>query len=135
MDTDLETTGHNITQTSSSNKWQEPSASKKSSVTPSAKKIKLNPKLPLFTSDEESSKNPTEAPSKDKDGALINVKPISDDESKNSDNSSYSDEESEKSKHSSPKSATRTISLCDIMNGMLEDTTFQSFIIQHSSSH
>jgi hypothetical protein len=67
----------NITRTSSSNKRPESSASKKgskkSSVTPSAKKSKLNPKLSLFTSDEESSIDPTDAPSKDKDGALITV--------------------------------------------------------------
>jgi hypothetical protein len=121
----------NITRTSSSNKQQESSASKKSSVTPSAKKSKLNPKPPLFTSDEDSSKYPTEAPSKDKDGALINGKSTSNDESKkpddisssdkesrNSNDSSSSDEESEKSDHSSPK----LISLRDIMNVILPDS-------------
>jgi hypothetical protein len=113
---------HNVTRTSSSNKRQEPSAPKKRDVTPSAKKSKLNPKLPLFTSDEESSNNPTEVPSKDKDGALNSVKSTSDNESKDSDDSSSSDEESEKSNHSSPKSATKLISIRDIMNGMLADT-------------
>jgi hypothetical protein len=119
----------NITRTSSSNKRPEPSASKKgskkSSVTPSAKKSKLNPKLPLFASDEKSSKNPTDAPSKDKDGALINGKSTSDDESGKPDDSSSSDEESEKSNDSpssdeesekSDHSSTKFISISDIMN-------------------
>jgi hypothetical protein len=49
---------HNITRTSTINKQQElsASASKKNRVTPSAKKSKLNPKRPLFSSDKESSK-------------------------------------------------------------------------------
>jgi hypothetical protein len=84
--------------TSSNNKQQESSTSKKgskkSSVTPSAKKSKPNPNPPVFTSDEESPKNPTDAPSKDKDGALINGKSTSDDESEKDKNSSSSDEES-----------------------------------------
>jgi hypothetical protein len=91
--------------TSSNNKRQESSASKKgskkSSVTPSAKKSKPNPNPPIFTSDKESPKNPTEAPSKDKDGALINGKSTSDDESEKDANSSSSDNESETSNNSS----------------------------------
>jgi hypothetical protein len=109
--------------TSSINKQQESSASKKdskkSSVTPSAKKSKPNPNPPIFSSDEESPKNPTDAPSKGKDGVLINSKSTSDDESekfddssssdeesKNSNDSSSSDEESKKSKHSAVEIAT-----------------------------
>jgi hypothetical protein len=92
----------NTARTSSSNKRPESSASekgsKKSSVTPSAKKSKLNPKLTLFTSDEESSKNPAVAPPKDKDGALINGKSTSGDESEKDDNSSSSDDESKTSR-------------------------------------
>jgi hypothetical protein len=115
--------------TSSSNKRQESSASKKgskkSSVTPSAKKSKLNPNPPLFTSDEESSKNPTDEPSKDKDGTLINSKSTSDDESESSDKSSSSDKESEKSKDNPPSdkeseksehSSVKVISIRDIMD-------------------
>jgi hypothetical protein len=109
--------------TSSSNKRQESSASKKSSVTPSTKKkARTGPKLTLFTSAEESSKNPTEPSSKNKDGTQINVKSTtSDDESESSDGSSSngnsssgpsSDKESEKSEYSLPNSATKTTSLC-----------------------
>jgi hypothetical protein len=115
--------------TSSNNKQQESSASKKgskkSSVTPSAKKSKPNPNPPIFTSDEESPKNPTDATPKDEDGTLINGKSTSDDESEKdadssssddesetSNNSSSSDEESKKSDHSSVKE----ISLRDIMD-------------------
>jgi hypothetical protein len=111
--------------TPSSNKRQESSASnkgsKRSSVTPLAKKGKPNPNTPIFTSDEESSKNPTAAPSKDKDGALINGKSTSDGESENNDGSSSIDKESEKSKDSPPSdkeseksdhSSTKFISIC-----------------------
>jgi hypothetical protein len=91
--------------TSSNNKRQESSASKKgskkSSVTPSAKKSKPNPDPTIFTSVEESPKNPTAATPKDKDGALINGRSNSDDESDSSDKSSSSDDESETS-NSSP---------------------------------
>jgi uncharacterized protein YukE len=90
--------------TSSNNKRQESSASKKGSkkisVTPSAKKSKPNPHPPVFTSNEEFPKDPTDAPSKDKDGALINGKSTSDDESKSSDESSSSDNKSETSNNS-----------------------------------
>jgi hypothetical protein len=115
--------------TSSSNKRQESSASKngskKSSVTPSAKKSKPNPNPPVFTSDEESPKNPTGAPSKDKDGALINGKSTRDDESEKDDDGSSSDKESEQSKDSpssdkesgkSDQSSVKLISLRDIMD-------------------
>jgi hypothetical protein len=115
--------------TSSSNKRQESSASKKgskqSSVTPSAKKSKPNPNPPIFTSDGESSKNPTDAPSKDKDGALINGKSTSDDKSEKDDDSSSSEEESEKSNDSSSSdeesekaehSPVESISIRDIMD-------------------
>jgi hypothetical protein len=114
----------------SSIKRQELPSSKKISVTPSAKKSKFNPKLPLFTSDEESSKNPTDASSKDKDGTLTNGKSTSDDESEkfydsssddNSSSGSSSDEESKTSKHSLPNSATKTTSLGDVMHGFLTD--------------
>jgi hypothetical protein len=120
---------HNITRTSSSNKRQEPSAPKKSSATPSAlKKARTDPKIPLSSSDEESSKNLTESSSKDKENTLINGKSTSDDKSEKSDDQSSSDDESEKSKKSSSsterekQAATRTISLHDIMDGMLADT-------------
>jgi hypothetical protein len=76
-------------------------------------------------------KIPLRHPPKIKDGALINGKSTSDNESKKSDDSSSSDEESknsndssssnkesEKSEHSSPK----LISIRDIMNGILADS-------------
>jgi hypothetical protein len=85
----------NTARTSSSNKNQELSASKKNSVTPSAtKKARTGPKPTLSSSNEESSKNLIEPSSKNKDGTLINVKSTSDDESESSDDSSSSDEES-----------------------------------------
>jgi hypothetical protein len=126
---------HNITRTSSSNKRQESSASKKSSVTPSAKKSRLNLKIPLFSSDEESSKNPIGTPSKDKKDTLSNDKSSSDDDSEKSDDQSSSDEESEKSYEESEKSensppntkqekqaATGTTSLLEFMNGILANS-------------
>jgi hypothetical protein len=83
------------------NKRQESSASKKSSVTPSAtKKARTDPKPSLSSSDEESSKSLTESSSKNKDGALINGKSTSDDESEKDDDSSSSDDESETSNKS-----------------------------------
>jgi hypothetical protein len=95
----------NITRTSFSNKRQESSASRKSSVPPSAKKkARTDPKPPLSSSDEESSKSLTELSYKNEDGALINGKSTSDDESEKSDDSFSSDEESEKSDEESEKS-------------------------------
>jgi hypothetical protein len=97
----------------SSIKQQEPPVSKKSSVTPSAKKkARTDPKPTLSSSDEELPKSLTEPPTKNKDGILTNGKSTSDDESetsdKNSSSGSSSDEESKASKHSLPKSATKT---------------------------
>jgi hypothetical protein len=119
----------NITRTSSSNKRQEPSASKKGSVTPSAtKKARTGPKPPLSSFDEESSKSLTEPSSKDKEDTLINNKSTNDDKSEKSDDQSSSDDESEKSENSPPnteqekQAATRATSLLDIMNGILADT-------------
>jgi hypothetical protein len=125
----------NTARTSSSNKRQELSASKKSSVTPLATKARTDPNPPLSSSNEESSKSRTEPSSKDKEGTLINSKSTSDDESEKSNDQSSSNEESKKSNEESEKSkkssssterekqaATRTISLHDIMDGMLADT-------------
>jgi hypothetical protein len=101
--------------TSSNNKQHGSSTSKKSSVTPSAKKkARTGPKPSLSSSNEELPKRLTKQSSKNKDGALINGKSTSDDESekpdessttddksKNSNDSSSSDEESKRSEHSS----------------------------------
>jgi hypothetical protein len=77
----------------SSTKRQEPSASKKSSVTPSATKKAITDLKPtLSSSDQELPKRLTKPPTKDKDGTLINVKSTSDDESKKNDDSSSSDD-------------------------------------------
>jgi hypothetical protein len=107
---------HNTAKTSSSNKRQESSASKKNSITPSAtKKARTDPKTPLSSSDEELSRSLTEPSSKDKETTLT-------------DDQFSSDNESEKSKNSSPntdqekQAASSTISLLDIMNGILADT-------------
>jgi hypothetical protein len=98
-----------IARTSSNKKRQDSSTSKKSSVTPSAKKkARTGPKPSLSSSDEElpkrlteqSSKSLTEQSSKNKDGALINGKSNSDDESDSSDESSSSDDKSETSNNS-----------------------------------
>jgi hypothetical protein len=108
----------------SSNKRQEPPASKKSSITPSAtKKARTDPEPTLSSSDEELPKSLTEPPTKNKDGILTNCKSTSDNESETSDDSSSSgsssDEELKTSEHSLPKSATKTTSLRDIMSGIL----------------
>jgi hypothetical protein len=66
----------------SSNKRQQPSASRKSSVTSSAtKKARTDPKPTLSSSDKELPKSPTKPPAKNKDGTLINVESTSDDKS------------------------------------------------------
>jgi hypothetical protein len=83
--------------TSSNNKQQELSTSKKSSVTPSAtKKARTGPKPSLSSSDKELPKRLTEQPSK-----TINGKPTSDDESEKPDENSSSDDESKNSNNSS----------------------------------
>jgi hypothetical protein len=104
--------------TSSINKQQESSASKKDSK-------KSGPNPPVFSSAEELPKRLTEQSSKDKDGAQINGKsnsanesdssyesPSSDDESETSNNSPSNEEELKKSDHSS----FNNISLHDILN-------------------
>jgi hypothetical protein len=109
--------------TSSINKQQESSTSKKSSVTPSAaKKARTDPKPSLSSSDKQLPKRLTEQPSK-----TINSKSTSNDESEKSDESSSSDDEyknssDEESEHSLPTSATKTPSLRDIMHGNLPDS-------------
>jgi hypothetical protein len=83
--------------TSSNNKQQESSISKKSSVTPLAtKKARTGPKPSLFSSDKYSPKRLTEQPSKS-----INGKPTRDDESEKPDESSSSDDKSKNSNDSS----------------------------------
>jgi hypothetical protein len=123
-----------IARTSSNNKQQESLTSRKSSVTPSAKKkARTDPKPSLSSSDkelpkrltEQSSKSLTEQSSKNKDGALIKGKSNSDDESDSSDESSSSDDESETSNNSpsnedeskkSEHSAVEITSYHDLMN-------------------
>jgi hypothetical protein len=107
--------------TSFTNKQQEPSTTKKSSVTPSAtKKAKTNPKPSLSSSNEELPKRLTEQPSKtinskptsDDESEKLDKSSSSDDESKNSNDSSSSDKESRKSEHY----AVESISLCNILD-------------------
>jgi hypothetical protein len=96
--------------TSSINKQQKSSTSKKSSVTPSAtKKARTDPQPSLSSSDKELPKRLTEQPSK-----TINGKSTNYDESEKPDESSSSEDEY--------TSATKTPSLRDIMHGILPDS-------------
>jgi hypothetical protein len=81
-------------------KIQEPSTSKKNTITPSAKKSKPNPKAHLFKSDKESSKSTIESPSKEstveKEVVVIDDKSSSDEESEKSEDSVTPTQQQEK---------------------------------------
>jgi hypothetical protein len=94
----------NSRQRASSNKRQDPSASKNNNVTPSAKKkARTDLKLPLSSSDEESSQSLTESSSKD------NEVPATDDKS-SSDSESERSEKSLSSTNQEKQAASRTTS-------------------------